>query len=84
MEILFSINKNNIKQDEEIFDKEVNEIIDKINVFEIKAKKMNEEKYNKNNVTNNTNKNNNYKNIDKDTIWNKNISLPININYSKN
>ena len=84
MEILFSVNKNNIKQDEEIFDKEVNDIIDKINVFEIKAKKMNEEKYNKNNVTNITNNNNNYKNIDKDTIWNKNISLPININYSKN
>jgi hypothetical protein len=87
MEILFSVNKNNIKQDEEIFNKEVNEIIDKINIFETKAKKIKEEKKhrNNNNINNITNNNNtNNKNNDKDTIWNKNISLPININYSKN
>ena len=84
MEILLGVNKNNIKQDEEKFDKEVNEIIDKINVFETKAKKIKEEKHhiNNNNINNITNNNN--INNDKDTILNKNISIPININYSKN
>ena len=82
MEIIFNVNKNNINQDEDIFNKEVNNIIDVINDYESK------------NVTNINNKNkkiaNNNNNFhigneaNKDNIWNKNISVPINLNYSKN
>ena len=82
MEIIFNVNKNNINQDEDIFNKEVNNIIDVINDYESK------------NITNINNKNkkiaNNNNNFhigneaNKDNIWNKNISVPINLNYSKN
>ena len=83
MEILFSVNKFNIKQDEDLFNKEVNNIIDVINDYESK------------NITNYNNKNKKIANINnnqfhlgneanKDNIWNKNISVPINLNYSKN
>ena len=82
MEIIFNVNKNNIKQDEDIFKKEINDIIDIINGYENKNKNKsvnklnNKEDKNSNNVSNN--------NINKDNILNKNISLPINLNYSKN
>ena len=36
MEIIFNVNKNNINQDEDIFNKEVNNIIDVINDYESK------------------------------------------------
>ena len=66
MEIIFNVNKNNIKQDEDIFNKEINNIIDIINIYENKTKQ---------NIKDDKNK---------DNTWNKNISLPINLNYSKN
>ena len=75
MEIIFNVNKNNIKQDEDNFKKEINEIIDIINDYENKNNLIIKEDKNTNNVSNN--------NINKDNIWNKNISLPINLNYSK-
>ena len=40
IEILFDVNKNNLKQDEDIFNKEINEIIDEINNYETKRKKI--------------------------------------------
>ena len=79
MEILFSVNKNNIKQDEDNFNQEINNIINVINDYEAK----NNTKIINNNLSNNNfNQNNN--DINKDNIWNKNISVPINLNYSKN
>ena len=84
MEIIFSINKNNIKQDEDNFKKEINEIIDIINDYENKNKNMNKLKIKEDKNSINIS-NNNANNINKDTIMNnKNISLPINLNYSKN
>ena len=76
MEIIFNVNKNNIKQDEDNFNKEINSIIDIINVYENKNKENIKDDKNKNNLSNN--------NMNKDNVWNKNISLPINLNYSKN
>ena len=87
MEILFNVNKNNIKRDEEIFNKEINNIIEKINILENKqyVNNNNNKNINNNNISNNINNNNNNNNdINKDNIWNKNISVPINLNYSKN
>ena len=69
MEIIFNVNKNNIKQDEEDFKKEVNDIIDVINNFEIKNK-LN---INKNNYNHDINNN----------IINRNVSIPLNLNYTK-
>ena len=83
MEIIFNVNKNNIKQDEEIFNKEINNIIDVINDYESK----NISNYNNKNKKISNNKNNNFhigNEGNKDNIWNKNISVPINLNYSKN
>jgi hypothetical protein len=96
MEILFSVDKNNIKKDEECFNKEVNDIIGLISEYENKKQKIKIQK-NKNapnrsnsiinNITNNVNNNKNKKSSNKDNnidnFWNKNI-FPININYSKN
>jgi hypothetical protein len=69
MEIIFNVNKNNIKQDEENFKKEINDIIDVINNYEIKNK-LNINKNNSNHELNNNN-------------INKNVSIPLNLNYSK-
>ena len=69
MEIIFNVNKNNIKQDEENFKKEINDIIDVINNYEIKNK-LNINKNNSNHELNNN-------------IINKNVSIPLNLNYSK-
>ena len=83
MEIIFNVNKNNIKQDEEIFNKEINNIIDVINDYESK----NISNYNNKNKKIVNNKHNNFhigNEGNKDNIWNKNISVPINLNYSKN
>ena len=83
MEIIFNVNKNNIKQDEEIFNKEINNIIDVINDYESK----NISNYNNKNKKIANNKHNNFhigNEGNKDNIWNKNISVPINLNYSKN
>ena len=81
MEIIFNVNKNNIKQDEDIFNKEINNIIDVINDYENKNNYL----HNKNKTSTTNNKNINYGNeVNKDNIWNKNISVPINLNYSKN
>jgi hypothetical protein len=87
MEVLFNVNKNNIKKDEEIFDKELNNLIEKINIFE-------KSKYHKKNNDNNLNNNKNFNNYiklnnnnnesNKDNTLNKKISVPINLNYSKN
>ena len=76
IEIIFNVNKDNINQDEEIFNKDINGIIDIINVYENKNKENIKDDKNKSDLSNN--------NINKDNIWNKNISLPINLNYSKN
>ena len=81
MEIIFNVNKNNIQKDEDIFNKEINDIIDKIGIYENKNK-INIDN-NKNTTINNINNNINNE-LNKDSIWNKNISVPININYSKN
>ena len=95
IEIIFNVNKNNIKQDEKIYNKEISNLIDEIDKYEIKKKKI--EKLNNNEIKNKIIKNNNFKhnfsnvNINsnksgksKEKILNKNISAPINLNYSKN
>ena len=71
----------------------VNDIIDKIAVFENSNKYYVKEKNNHNN-SNKKNKiknHNNHNNIlnnnidsNKDNTWNKKINVPINLNYSKN
>ena len=70
MEIIFNVNKNNIKQDEENFKKEINDIIDVINNYEIKNKLNINKKYSNHEIKNNNN-------------INKNASIPLNLNYSK-
>jgi NTP pyrophosphatase (non-canonical NTP hydrolase) len=70
MEIIFNVNKNNIKQDEENFKKEINDIIDVINNYEIKNKLTINKKYSNHEIKNNNN-------------INKNASIPLNLNYSK-
>ena len=95
IEIIFNVNKNNIKQDEKIYNKEISNLIDEIDKYDIKKKKI--EKLNNNEIKNKIIKNNNFKhnfsnvNINsnksgksKEKILNKNISAPINLNYSKN
>ena len=92
IEILFDVNKNNLKQDEDIFNKEINEIIDEINNYETKRKKIEtnhkimknnnfNHNFSNNNININSNQNNN---TNKENIWNKNTSVPINLNYTKN
>ena len=109
---LFDIDKNDALQDEEIFGKDVNDLLEEINKYEYKGnnngtdnkiiklnKNRNEKsnniiifnkaiKYN-NQLDNNFNYYNKNKDINrietyKDTVVNKNISIPINLNYSKN
>ena len=77
MEIIFNVNKNNIKQDEDIFKKEINNIINVINDCEIYKQNDNNKEMK---LINNQNNND----INKDNNWNKKISVPINLNYSKN
>ena len=80
MEIIFDVNKNNIKQEEDIFKKEINNIINVINDCEIYQNNINNKKEINNKFINNRNNNE----LNKDSTWNKNISVPINLNYSKN
>ena len=97
IEILFDVNKNNLKQDEDIFNKEINGIIDEINNYETKRKKIEtNHKIMKNKIMKNNNFNHNFSNnnininsnqnnnTNKENIWNKNTSVPINLNYTKN
>ena len=94
IEIIFDVNKNNLKQDEELFNKEINNLIDEIDNYEIKKKKIEtNHKIIKNKIMKNNNFNHNFSNNminsnknneHKESIWNKNSSLPINLNYSKN
>ena len=94
IEIIFDVNKNNLKQDEEIFNKEINNLIDEIDNYEFKKKKIEtNHKIIKNKFMKNNNFNHNFSNNminssknkeHKESIWNKNSSLPINLNYSKN
>ena len=94
IEIIFDVNKNNLKQDEEIFNKEINNLIDEIDNYEFKKKKIEtNHKIIKNKIMKNNNFNHNFSNNminssknkeHKESIWNKNSSLPINLNYSKN
>ena len=86
MEIIFNVNKNNIKQDEDIFNKEINNIIDVINDYESKntTNINNKNKKSANNNSNNFHIGNEVNKENKDNVWNKNISVPINLNYSKN
>ena len=76
MEIIF--NKNNIKQDEDIFKKEISNIINVINDCELY--KQNDTNNKEMRLINNQSNND----INKDNTWNKKISVPINLNYSKN
>ena len=94
IEILFNVNKNNMKQEEEIFNKELNDLIEEINNYETKKRKIeSNHKIIKNKIMKNNNFNHNFSNnninsnkneINKEKIWNKNVSAPINLNYSKN
>ena len=94
IEILFNVNKNNMKQEEEIFIKELNDLIEEINNYETKKRKIeSNHKIIKNKIMKNNNFNHNFSNnninsnkneINKEKIWNKNVSAPINLNYSKN
>jgi hypothetical protein len=79
MEIIFNVNKKNIKQDEDNFNRDINIIIDIINVYEHKNKNDIKDDKKTNFIKNNINNN-----VNKDITWNKNFSLPINLNYSKN
>ena len=94
IEIIFDVNKNNLKQDEELFNKEINYLINEIDNYEFKKKKIEtNHKIIKNKIMKNNNFNHNFSNNminssknneHKESIWNKNSSLPINLNYSKN
>jgi hypothetical protein len=78
MEIIFNVNKNNIKQDEDIFKKEISNIINVINDCELY--KQNDTNNKEMRLINNQSNND----INKVNTWNKKISVPINLNYSKN
>ena len=95
MEIIFNVNKNNIKKDEELFKQKIKDIIEKIDDYD--SKKTNEQNHNSNDIksnysNNNNNNNNNLSNnndINKENHnnnnnWNQKISVPLNINYTKN
>ena len=91
IEIIFDVNKNNLNRDEDVFCNEIKDLIDEIDNYEIKKKKIEgnnkiiKNKFMKNNNFNHNFSNNNInsgKNIShKQNILNKNVSVPINLNY---
>ena len=91
IEIIFDVNKNNLNRDEDVFCNEIKDLIDEIDNYEIKKKKIEDNnkiiknKFMKNNNFNHNFSNNNInsgKNIShKQNILNKNVSVPINLNY---
>ena len=92
--IIFNVNKNNLKQEEQIFNEELNNLIDEMDKFEIKKRKIEKNhKATKNKIIKNKNFKHNFSinNINikkigksKEKNLNKNVSAPINLNYSKN
>jgi len=95
IEILFNVDKNNIKEEEENFNKELNNLIQEIDIYENKKRKIGSShkkiknkimKNNnfKHNFSNNNINNNKNDNTSKEKNWNKNVAAPINLNYSKN
>ena len=92
--IIFNVNKNNLKQEEQIFNEELNNLIDEMGKFEIKKRKIEKNhKATKNKIIKNKNFKHNFSinNINikknsksKEKNLNKNVSAPINLNYSKN
>ena len=93
IQLLFEININNLKQEEELFSRDINNLIREIDNYESKKKKLeSSHKIIKNKIMKNNNFNHNFSNNiinsnknenKKDTIWNKETSAPINLNYSK-
>ena len=91
IEIIFDVNKNNLNRDEDVFCNEIKDLIDEIDNYEIKKKKIEgnnkiiKNKFMKNNNFNHNFSNNNInsgKNIShKQNILNKNVAVPINLNY---
>ena len=94
IEIIFDVNKNNLNRDEDVFCNEIKDLIDEIDNYEIKKKKIEgnnkiiKNKFMKNNNFNHNFSNNNInssKNIsNKENLLNKNESVPINLNYKNN
>ena len=94
IEIIFDVNKNNLNKDEDEFCGEIKDLIDEIDNYEIKKKKIEgnnkiiKNKFMKNNNFNHNFSNNNInssKNIShKENLLNKNVSVPINLNYKNN
>ena len=92
IEIIFDVNKNNLKEDEDVFCNEVKDLIEEIDGYEIKKKKIEsnnkiiKNKFMKNNNFNHNFSNNNInsnKNIsNKESIINNNSSIPINLIYT--
>ena len=92
--IIFNVNKNNLKQEEQIFNEELNNLINEMDKFEIKKRKIEKNhKATKNKIIKNKNFKHNFSinNINikkigksKEKNLNKNVSAPINLNYSKN
>ena len=63
IEIIFDVNKNNLKQDEELFNKEINYLINEIDNYEFKKKKIEtNHKIIKNKIMKNNNFNHNFSN----------------------
>ena len=91
IEIIFDVNKNNLNRDEDVFCNEIKDLIDEIDNYEIKKKKIEgnnkiiKNKFMKNNNFNHNFSNNNInsgKNISyRQNILNKNVAVPINLNY---
>ena len=94
IEIIFDVNKNNLNKDEDEFCGEIKDLIDEIDNYEIKKKKIEgnnkiiKNKFMKNNNFNHNFSNNNInssKNIShKENLLDKNVSVPINLNYKNN
>ena len=94
IEIIFDVNKNNLNKEEDEFCCEIKELIDEIDNYEVKKKKIEghnkiiKNKFMKNNNFNHNFSNNNInssKNIsNKENLLNKNESVPINLNYKNN
>ena len=94
IEIIFDVNKNNLNKDEDEFCGEIKDLIDEIDNYEIKKKKIEgnnkiiKNKFMKNNNFNHNFSNNNInsnKDIShKENLLNKNVSVPINLNYKNN
>ena len=94
IEIIFDVNKNNLNKDEDEFCGEIKDLIDEIDNYEIKKKKIEgnnkiiKNKFMKNNNFNHNFSNNNInsnKNIShKENLLNKNISVPNNLNHKNN